>query len=61
MTTAIRARDQTTAEEIANSLSHGIGFLLAWAALPVLVNAAAQRGRAAARPMWWRPACSPAR
>lgn len=47
MTTATLGRDQTTAEEIANSLSHGIGFLLALAALPVLVQAAAQRGRAA--------------
>lgn len=45
MSTAIRPRDQTAAEEIANSLSHGIGFLVAVAALPVLVHAAAQRGR----------------
>jgi hemolysin III len=47
MSTTTRARNQTTAEEIANSLSHGIGLLLAFAALPVLVHAAAQRGRAA--------------
>ena len=43
----MRARDQTTGEEIANSLSHGVGFVLALAALPVLVQGAAQRGRAA--------------
>jgi hemolysin III len=47
MTTATRARDQTVTEEIANSLSHGVGFLLALGALPVLVHAAVQRGRAA--------------
>ena len=47
MGTATRPRDQTVAEEIANSLSHGIGFLIAIAALPVLVHAAAQRGRTA--------------
>lgn len=40
-------REQTAAEEIANSLSHGIGLLLAVAALPVLVHAAVQGGRAA--------------
>jgi hemolysin III len=47
MSTATRPRDQTATEEIANSLSHGIGFVLALVALPVLVNAAVQRGRAA--------------
>ena len=40
-------RAQSTGEEIANSLSHGLAFLLAVAALPVLVYAAAQRGGAA--------------
>jgi hemolysin III len=39
-------RPQTRGEELANSLSHGIGMLLAVAALPVLVNYAATRGAA---------------
>jgi hemolysin III len=47
MTVAAPARAQSTGEEIANSLSHAVGFVLALAALPVLVHAAAQRGRAA--------------
>lgn len=47
VTTPALPRAQTVGEEIANSVSHGIGFLLAVAALPVLVHAAAQRGRAA--------------
>lgn len=38
-------RDQTRGEEWANTLSHGLGCLLAIAALPVLVGSAAQRGR----------------
>ena len=37
-------RPQTLGEEIANSISHGIGFLLAVAALPILLRACAQRG-----------------
>jgi hemolysin III len=37
-------RPQTLGEEIANSVSHGVGFLLAVAALPVLLHACAQRG-----------------
>ena len=37
-------RPQTWGEEIANSISHGIGFLLAVAALPVLVSACVARG-----------------
>jgi hemolysin III len=37
-------RPQTLGEEIANAISHGIGFLLAAASLPVLVAFAAQRG-----------------
>jgi hemolysin III len=39
-------RDQTWGEELANSVSHGIGFLLAVASLPILVHFAAQRGGA---------------
>lgn len=37
-------RPQTLGEEIANALSHGIGFLLAVASLPILLQFAAQRG-----------------
>jgi len=40
-------RDQTRGEEIANAVSHGIGCGLAIVALPVLVHAAALRGRTA--------------
>ena len=40
-------RAQTLGEEIANSVSHGLTFLMAVAALPVLVHAATQRGGAA--------------
>ena len=40
-------RAQSRGEEIANSLSHGTGFLAALIALPVLVLAAAPRGTAA--------------
>ena len=47
MTTVTCKRDQSVAEEIANSLSHGLAFLLSLAALPVLVDAAVQRGGAA--------------
>ncbi len=47
MTTPAASRTQTWGEEIANASSHGIGLLLATAALPVLVHAAATRGRAA--------------
>lgn len=39
-------RDQTAGEEIANAVSHGIGFVLAAAALPLLVGVAAQQGAA---------------
>lgn len=39
-------RPQTVGEEIANSVSHGVGFLLAVAALPLLLKAcAAQRAQ----------------
>jgi hemolysin III len=37
-------RDQSFGEEIANTLSHGLGCLLAVAALPILVHHAAQHG-----------------
>lgn len=47
MTTSNSARDQSIGEEIANSLSHGLAFVLAVAALPVLVHGAARRGSAA--------------
>jgi len=40
-------RPQTVAEEVVNSLSHGLGFLLAVASLPILVSVAAERGSAA--------------
>jgi hemolysin III len=40
-------RPQTVGEEIANSLCHGLGFLLAIASLPILVTFAAQRSSAA--------------
>lgn len=39
-------RPQSIAEERANSLSHGIGFLLALVAAPVLIVAAARQGNA---------------
>ena len=41
------SRDQTLGEEIANALSHGLGFLLAVASLPILVHHAALRGDSA--------------
>jgi hemolysin III len=37
-------RPQTLREEIANALSHGLGFLLAAASLPVVVDLAARQG-----------------
>ncbi|HWD22537.1 MAG TPA: hemolysin III family protein [Burkholderiales bacterium] len=43
-----RERSQTLGEEIANSVSHGLGFLATLAAFPVLVMAAHQRGGTAA-------------
>lgn len=39
-------RPQTLGEEIANAVSHGLGFLLAVASLPVLVAFAARQGAA---------------
>lgn len=44
---AVTARPQSLGEEIANSLSHGIGLLLAIAAIPILVVAAANHAGAA--------------
>lgn len=43
----VRHRSQTLGEEIANSISHGVGFLAAVAALPILVSAAIPRGASA--------------
>jgi hemolysin III len=40
------AREQTLGEEIANALSHGLGFLLAVAALPVLLAFSSSGGTA---------------
>jgi hemolysin III len=47
MTDVSTDRPQTWGEEIANAVSHGIGFLLAVASLPILVVFAARDGRAA--------------
>lgn len=44
---ARRDRTESRGEEIANSVSHGIGLLAALAAVPVLVLGAVQRGGAA--------------
>ena len=44
--TASTGRDQTRGEEVANSLSHGIGFLLAIASLPLLLGFAPERASA---------------
>ena len=41
-----RRREQSVGEEIANSVTHGIGTVLAIAALPVLITLAATRGDA---------------
>lgn len=38
------ARNQSLGEEIANAISHGLGFLLAVASLPILSIAAARQG-----------------
>ena len=37
-------RPQTLAEEVANSVSHGLGFVMALAGAPILIVAATQRG-----------------
>ncbi len=44
---AATERPQSLGEEIANAVSHGIGFLLAVASLPILVAFMAQHGSAA--------------
>lgn len=44
----VQERPQSLGEEIANSVSHGLGLLAALAAFPVLVLAAHQRGGATA-------------
>lgn len=44
MTAAIAERPQTLGEEIANAVSHGLGFLLAVASLPVLAAFASRQG-----------------
>jgi hemolysin III len=44
---ALRRRTQSLGEEIANSISHGTGFLAALIALPVLVTSAMRHGAAA--------------
>jgi hemolysin III len=41
---AMRVRHQSLGEEIANSASHGVGLMLAVAAVPILAVAAAGRG-----------------
>ena len=46
-TTAPCPREQTLAEEIVNSVTHGVGLLRALTVRPVLVAAAARRGDAA--------------
>lgn len=40
-------RPQSAAEEVANSVSHGLGFLVALAAAPVLIVATARQGNTA--------------
>ena len=44
MTFDLEDRPQTVGEEIANAISHGIGFLFAIASLPILVAVAARNG-----------------
>jgi len=43
----VEDRPQSAAEEIANSVSHGLGFLVALAAAPVLIVATARQGNTA--------------
>ena len=40
-------RRQSQGEEIANSVSHGVGFVMAVASAPVLISATAQTGTSA--------------
>jgi hemolysin III len=44
MKTLVADRPQTLGEEIANAISHGLGFLLAVASLPILVWQASRQG-----------------
>jgi hemolysin III len=46
MTLTLTDRPQTLGEEIANAISHGLGFLLAIASLPILVVMAVRHGTA---------------
>jgi len=46
MSTMSTDRPQTLGEEIANAISHGIGFLLAVASLPILITFTAREGHA---------------
>jgi hemolysin III len=43
---AASKRDQSREEEIANAISHGFGFLLALAAMPLLIRQASRQGDA---------------
>jgi hemolysin III len=43
----VKEHHESVGEEIANSISHGVGFLAAVAAVPILVVAAVRRGDAA--------------
>ena len=43
MTALAAEREQTFGEELANGISHGIGFLLAIASLPILLVFAPER------------------
>src|SRR5215213_1166744 len=45
--TAPCPREQTLREEIVNSVTHGVGLLLALSAMPFLITAAVRRGDAA--------------
>lgn len=45
--TAVERRPQSRGEEIANAVSHGVGFVLALVAAPVLVVSATRHGAAA--------------
>jgi hemolysin III len=47
ITNGVHPRPQTVGEELANSVSHGVGFLLAVASLPILVTFAGRRASAA--------------
>ena len=46
MKKSARERPQSLGEELANSLSHGVGFVAALASLPILIVAAARHGSA---------------